>query len=115
MGALLAIVLFAATSARAADAPADFDFQNDLGRPGGGHLSPYAMNLELSGFDPWTGQPHGWTYQEDPHGLGGRIDRAGPVPADIVGRRAIPLPLGFAVGALLGVGLASAARRRAET
>ena len=109
-GVVVAIVLFAVTAGRAPDAPADFDFQNAIGRPGGLHLSPYAEEVVLSGFDLWTGEPHGWMVRQNPHGLGEMVDR-GPVPADIVGRRAIPLPIGFALGALLGVAFVRFERR----
>ena len=113
MGVIVALAAFAATSARAADAPADFDFQNAAGRPGGIHLSPYVMDVEGSGFDLWTGEPHGWWYRENPHGMGENTER-GPVPADIAGRRAIPFPLGFALGALVGLALVTVSRRRED-
>jgi hypothetical protein len=113
VGVVVALATFAVTSARAADAPADFDFQNATGRPGGIHLSPYAVDVEASGFDLWTGEPHGWWYRENPHGLGESTER-GPVPADIAGRRAIPLPLGFALGALVGLALVAVSRGRED-
>jgi hypothetical protein len=110
-GMLVALAAFFATSLRAADAPADFDFQNASGRPGGIRLSPYAQEIRLSGFDPWTGQPFGWSFTEHPHGIGTPTTTYGPIPGDIVGRWAIPLPVGFAGGAFAGVLLIAMARR----
>jgi hypothetical protein len=53
------------------------------------------------GFDPWTGLPHGgitgW------HGTNVTSDEW--IPPDMVGRRGIPLPVGFALGALITIGL----------
>lgn len=113
IGMAVALGAFFASSARALDAPADFDYQNASGRPGGIHLSPYAQQVHLSGFDPWTGQPHGWSYTEHPHGIGDPMTTYGPVPDDLVGRRAIPLPVGLAIGVLTGLALVMAARRGA--
>ena len=113
LGMAVALAGFFATSQRALDAPADFDYQNASGRPGGIHLGPYAQQVSLSGFDPWTGQPHGWQYTEHPHGIGTPTTTYGPVPSDLVGRWAIPLPIGFVIGILAGVVLVTAARRGA--
>ena len=61
-----------------------------------------------SGFDPWTGLPHGATLtcvpEESDAGNGVVVTRPGgilsePIPPEIVDRRAIPLPFGFVVGA----------------
>lgn len=63
------------------------------------------------GFDPWRGSPHGATLLCEPSNLIGAplaepsialstmstIEE--PTPDDLVGRRAIPVPLGFLVGA----------------
>ena len=111
LGMAAALAGFFATSQRAPDAPADFDYQNASGRPGGIHLSPYAQDVHLSGFDAWTGQPHGWRYTEHPHGIGDPVTTYGPMPLDLVGRWAIPLPAGFAIGAMAGLALVMAARR----
>jgi hypothetical protein len=101
VGAVVSVVLFAVTAWRASDAPADFDFQNASGRPGGIHLSPYATRVVASGFDPWTGEPHGWSFTvPDKTGLGNDVVERGPVPHDIRSRWAIPLPLGFGLGAV---------------
>jgi hypothetical protein len=58
--------------------------------------------LREPGFDIWTGEPHGGAvvvsecYPDGPT----RVVTWGP-PDDLVGRRAIPLPLGTLLGALL--------------
>jgi hypothetical protein len=52
------------------------------------------------GFDPWTGQPHGSTLVCDPNVLvpePATINH--PIPPALVGRQAIPVPLGFVIGA----------------
>ena len=112
MGMAVALAAWSATSLRAPDAPADFDYQNDSGRPGGIHLGPYAQEVKLSGFDPWTGQPYGYSFTEHPHGIGNPVTTYGPIPADLEGRWAIPIPIGFGIGALAGIALIVAARRR---
>ena len=54
------------------------------------------------GFDPWTGEPHGGIFRCT------RIDgpitiEPGEVPDDLIGRRAVPLPVGFALGAFIAL------------
>lgn len=71
------------------------------------------VDVEDAGFDLWTGEPHGRSYridpQFDPAAMSGRIQE--PVPEDIVGRRAIPLPISFVIGSLgTGVIATSASR-----
>jgi len=103
VGTVVAVILFAATSWRAPGAPADF--------PDGIPVSPRVTHVVLSGFNPWTGVPHGWIATvEGPLHLGDHVER-GPVPDDIRGRWAIPLPLGFGLGAAAGLGLIVVARR----
>jgi len=65
---------------------------------------PECLFRPEAGFDPWTGQPHGAT--EDCAQLVGDgstkvVTQNYPIPADLAARRAIPVPLGFGVGALL--------------
>ena len=66
-----------------------------------------------AGFDPLTGLPHGWTLncpQLHPDGTQTSVTQEVPMPADLASRRAIPVPLGFVVGAGL-VLLAQTVRR----
>jgi hypothetical protein len=54
------------------------------------------------GFDPLTGLPHGAAFEcAQLTGLGGQVpvEQTEPIPADLVSRRAIPVPLGFVLGA----------------
>lgn len=46
------------------------------------------------GFDPWTGSPFGVSFTCD------NSLRQEPVPVGIVGRRAVPVPVGFVLGAI---------------
>jgi hypothetical protein len=67
------------------------------------------------GFDPWTGLPYGRRFWfECPPGLGdgspGRWVHLEP-PADIAGRRAVPLPLGIALGTAVSAILVARSRR----
>jgi hypothetical protein len=68
--------------------------------------------LVAPGFDPWTGMPHGVRVtcpQLDP------TTHEGTLPPDLVGRQAIPVPVGGAVGAGIAVlVLAVTQRRRRE-
>ena len=68
------------------------------------------------GFDPWTGEPYGMTYQctndlPDLVDVGTRDVTESP-PDDIAGRRAIPIPAGTAFGMLVLGGLAVLSKRR---
>ena len=66
------------------------------------YLGPLCRSNEVraAGFDPWTGQPIGsiyvceQTHPDDPptHLV------TGPIPDDLLGRRAIPVQAGFAFG-----------------
>jgi hypothetical protein len=68
-----------------------------------------ATNDAHPGFDPWTGEPHGRSFIRDCKGNLGEV-QAGPIPivtdtpAELVGRRAVPLPLGFALWIALTLG-----------
>lgn len=115
LGTVVAVILYAATSWRAPGAPADFPSGIPVGAdfPGGIPGSPRVTDVVLSGFNPWTGVPHGWSATvKGPLYLGDTVEH-GPVPDDIRGRWAIPLPLGFGLGAAAGVGLVVVGRRTA--
>jgi hypothetical protein len=58
--------------------------------------------LERPGFDPWTGQPHGVivTCPFEP----GWETSVGSLPLDLVGRQAIPVPVGVPIGTILAFG-----------
>jgi hypothetical protein len=58
------------------------------------------------GFDPWTGLPYG--QDEVAHCPGGPTELHQPIPADLVGRRAISLPQAFPIGWLIGTSVAAA-------
>jgi len=65
--------------------------------------------LEAPGFDPWTGMPHGVRVtcpQLD------RVPNEGTLPPDLIGRQAIPVPVGGAVGAGVAVLVLAVAQRR---
>ena len=88
--------------------------------PNIGYLGPGGVVDDVKeGFDLWTGLPHGRSYRYDPesiaHGASELIQSA-PPPADMQGRRAIPLPVGFAIGSGAAAGtLLLISRRRAAT
>jgi hypothetical protein len=69
-----------------------------------------------AGFDPWTGQPHGATITCPVTPLVANPGSTYQIatPPDLAGRLALPIPLGFALGAGLVplVSYASEARRR---
>jgi len=55
-----------------------------------------------AGFDPLTGSPHGWTLncpQLHPDGTQTSVTQDVPMSSDLASRRAIPVPLGFVLGA----------------
>ena len=109
VGTVVAVILFVATSWRAPGAPDDFPaiaaIDSTTSSAMGVPVSPRVTDVVLSGFNPWTGVPHGWIATvEGPLHLGDHVER-GPVPDDIRGRWAIPLPLGFGLGAAAGLGL----------
>ena len=115
VGTVVAVILFAATSWRAPGAPADFPDGIPVSGPAdfrdGIPVSGRMTDVVLSGFNPWTGVPHGWSATvSGPLHLGDHVE-GGPVPDDIRGRWAIPLPLGFGLGAAAGLGLVVVGRR----
>jgi hypothetical protein len=75
-----------------------------------------------AGFDPWTGLPHGSTIHCPP-GSGTSIGATDdtkpqttfvdPIPTEIAGRRAIPVPIGFILGGGAAL-LLPLVRRRAQ-
>jgi hypothetical protein len=72
-----------------------------------------------AGFDPLTGMPHGTTLNCPQLHLDGTqtsVTQVVPMSADLASRRAIPVPLGFVVGAgsVLLVSTVSRARRRSD-
>ena len=81
-----------------------------------GHLGPLCRGAEIrgEGFDPWTGDPIGATYVCDPTHPSDRPSHqvTEPPPPDLVGRRAIPVQVGFAVGSAATAVLLWARRRR---
>jgi hypothetical protein len=115
VGTVVAVVLFAATSWRAPGAPAEFPDGIPVAPaylPGVIPGAPRYRDVVPSGFNPWTGVPHGWTATvPGPLNLGDHVEH-GPVPDDIRGRWAIPLPLGFGLGAAAGLGLVVLGQRR---
>jgi hypothetical protein len=69
------------------------------------YLGPLCATNDVSpGFDPWTGDPHGRAYDytpECPTDHPGIVTRVvAEIPDELLGRRAIPLPAGFAIGAV---------------
>jgi hypothetical protein len=65
-------------------------------------------------FDPLSGEPRGWSYATPNRISSGETTTVGPVPADMVGRWAVPLPLGAIIGGLAGYALLIVARRRVQ-
>ena len=77
-------------------------------------IGPLGEFRAYPGFDPWTGLPHGWVIDVgDP--TTGEIKTIEPMPPDMVGRRAAPLPVGFAVGALVTIGVLAVRSRKARS
>ena len=107
-GLLVAGTAYSATSTRASDPAPEF---GEVGDPPGRLVPIFVPIWERSHFDPLTGEPKGWTYTANKK-TGGTYTVVGPVPADMVGRRAIPVPVGFALGAVPGLLLLLLARKR---
>jgi hypothetical protein len=97
-GCLFGVVAFAATSSY----------------PQQMYLGPLcrSQDVRAAGFDPWTGEPVGDIYGCDPTWEGDQPSHLVtlPVPEDLVGRRAIPIPAGFVLGAGLTTALFLARR-----
>ena len=80
------------------------------------YSAPCASGLEAPGFDPWTGQPHGQRVLCEPVGINPEtVIEQRAVPAEMVGRWAIPLPVGFLIGATLAGGVLLLIDRRRKT
>lgn len=81
-----------------------------------GHLGPLCRGEQIrgEGFDPWTGDPIGATYVCNPTYAGDPPSHhvTEPPPPELVGRRAIPVQIGFAVGAVATPVLLWVRRRR---
>jgi hypothetical protein len=69
--------------------------------------------ISKPGFDAWTGLPHGSTieYRQTPFSLA-RAPHTDDVPVELRDRRAIPLPVGFAVGVAVVLVVAEQRRTR---
>jgi hypothetical protein len=78
-----------------------------------------------AGFDPWTGLPHGATIycsqvavQATPSAVPSIFlpgsTRQDPIPPELANRRAIPVPAGFVVGALVVLVPSAIGRARRE-
>ena len=73
------------------------------GTPGYTYTGPLCQLRAIAdpGFDPWTGQPHGRVFDCQPLD-GSPITRiSADPPSELIGRRVIPLPLGFGLGAFI--------------
>ena len=67
------------------------------------------------GFDPWTGLPHGATLEcvlsaATAATQPSTVSR--PVPDELATRRAVPVPVGFVLGASIALALVSVGNRR---
>ena len=69
------------------------------------YLGPLCRSADVrpAGFDPWTGEPVGDVYRCDPIWTGDPPSHLVtlPVPDDLLGRWAIPIPVGFLLGSIL--------------
>jgi hypothetical protein len=68
---------------------------------------PDMVYLAYPGFDPLTGLPRGVVIEGtvvDGQGGSTRVTHES-MPPDMVGRRAIPLPVGFAIGVIVMIGV----------
>ena len=66
-----------------------------------GYLGPLCQTRTViqPGFDAWTGEPHGRTFECADILNGGAITLVEDEPPDdLIDRRAVPLPVGFALG-----------------
>lgn len=71
----------------------------------------FIRSWEDAHFDLLTGEPRGWSYTTPNRISPGDSTTVGPVPSDMVGHWAVPIPLGFLVGALAGYAVVTVARR----
>jgi hypothetical protein len=83
-------------------------------------VGPCADHVAFPRFDPWTGQPNGLIYDDyggtcltDPNFAWENPTRVvDPVPDEMLGRQAIPLPVGFVVGSVITIGAMAVMSRR---
>ena len=70
-----------------------------------GYLGPLCAIRDVAhpGFDLWTGEPHGRVYDCAPIDGSATTRVTAAVPDELIGRRAVPLPVGFAVGAFIAL------------
>lgn len=89
VGLTVGIALFSLTSS---DPQTLYSFSTPL-------CDPAQTRIEDFGFDPLTGLPHGYTFEcAGVAGVGGS-SISHPPPAALAARRAIPVPVGFVLGA----------------
>ena len=74
------------------------------------YLGPLcAQTVSDPGFDPWTGEPHGriftgrWAAGGCVTGQAALTTITAEPPTDMIGRRAIPVPAGFALGVAIAL------------
>ena len=98
-GLLLAFVMFLMTVRVVS-------YLGPVGRPEGTNFVE-----DFGGTDPWTGEfrPRTWTYT-DP--TGEQVTKVFELPDGLQNYRAVPLPVGFAVGCLLTLTVIAIATRR---
>ena len=87
MGVFMGVVLYTATSLTGP--------YNYLGK-----CQP---TVAKPGFDPWTGEPYGGILACTHIDGSAMTRRNAAVPDDMVGRRAIPVPAGFALGVAIAL------------
>ncbi len=102
-GLVLAVAAFVVTSQGAGSCKV-------LGGPG-------IHVVSCPGFDAWTGQPHSLTveYNEVPGIQEARPPTTDDLPAEVQGRLAISLPIGFTVGLFVSAGVLVVTRLRRDT
>jgi hypothetical protein len=84
-----------------------FDFTSSM-PPEQAHSNPVCVGIVQhdAGFDPWTGVPHGRFYTCPPApGATPTVYFQVALPEDVAGHRAIPVPVGFAIGLLFAGGI----------
>ena len=67
------------------------------------------------GFDPWTGLPHGATLECVPSAVTAATEPSTmslPIPDELAPRRAVPVPVGFALGVCIALVLVSVGNRQ---
>ena len=59
--------------------------------------------VAMPGFDPWTGEPHGRIFDCKPIDGSATTRITEEPPDDLIARRAVPLPVGFALGVVIAL------------